>query len=421
MKTYTIPYKPRPLQRQLHNEVKRFSVLVMHRRFGKTVFAINHALKKALTTPLKNPRVLFLAPYRTSAKSIAWDYLKEYSRAVPRAKFNEAELRADFPNGARIQLAGADNYEALRGNYYDLVIFDETAQINPKVWTSVIRPAVSDRQGDVIFLGTPSGEDNFFHDLYEHAQETDGWYANMYKASETNLIPEDELQDARRAMDQNMYLQEFECSFGASLVGAIYGDLITEAKDRIGSVPHDRNALVHTAWDLGMGDSTTIIFWQEVHREIRFINCIEDTGQGLDHYVRLLRDYQDTYSYNYGTHLFPHDLAVRELGTGVSREETMRNLGVTPKIMPRTGPNERIHAARSGFDRFWFDKEKFGDCLKALKQYRYEFDDKRKMFRSQPRHDWCSHYADAFGLACEGFRMTRARQKMKQQDRSWII
>ena len=179
-RTYTIPYKPRPLQRQLHNEVKRFSVLVMHRRFGKTVFAINHALKKALTTPLKNPRVLFLAPYRTSAKSIAWDYLKEYSRAVPRAKFNEAELRADFPNGARIQLAGADNYEALRGNYYDLVIFDETAQINPKVWTSVIRPAVSDRQGDVIFLGTPSGEDNFFHDLYEHAQETDGWYANMY-------------------------------------------------------------------------------------------------------------------------------------------------------------------------------------------------------------------------------------------------
>jgi len=421
MKTYTIPYKPRPLQRQLHNEVKRFSVLVMHRRFGKTVFAINHALKKALTTPLKNPRVLFLAPYRTSAKSIAWDYLKEYSRAVPRAKFNEAELRADFPNGARIQLAGADNYEALRGNYYDLVIFDETAQINPKVWTSVIRPAVSDRQGDVIFLGTPSGEDNFFHDLYEHAQETDGWYANMYKASETNLIPEDELQDARRAMDQNMYLQEFECSFGASLVGAIYGDLITEAKDRIGSVPHDRNALVHTAWDLGMGDSTTIIFWQEVHREIRFINCIEDTGQGLDHYVRLLRDYQDTYSYNYGTHLFPHDLAVRELGTGVSREETMRSLGVTPKIMPRTGPNERIHAARSSFDRFWFDKEKFGDCLKALKQYRYEFDDKRKMFRSQPRHDWCSHYADAFGLACEGFRMTRARQKMKTQDRSWII
>ena len=421
MKTYTIPYKPRPLQRQLHNEVKRFSVLVMHRRFGKTVFAINHALKKALTTPLKNPRVLFLAPYRTSAKSIAWDYLKEYSRAVPRAKFNEAELRADFPNGARIQLAGADNYEALRGNYYDLVIFDETAQINPKVWTSVIRPAVSDRQGDVIFLGTPSGEDNFFHDLYEHAQETDGWYANMYKASETNLIPEDELQDARRAMDQNMYLQEFECSFGASLVGAIYGDLITEAKDRIGSVPHDRNALVHTAWDLGMGDSTTIILWQEVHREIRFINCIEDTGQGLDHYVRLLRDYQDTYSYNYGTHLFPHDLAVRELGTGVSREETMRNLGVTPKIMPRTGPNERIHAARSSFDRFWFDKEKFGDCLKALKQYRYEFDDKRKMFRSQPRHDWCSHYADAFGLACEGFRMTRARQKMKTQDRSWII
>ena len=417
MKTYTIPYKPRPLQRQLHNEVKRFSVLVMHRRFGKTVFAINHALKKALTTPLKNPRVLFLAPYRTSATSIAWDYLKEYSRAVPSAKFNEAELRADFPNGARIQLAGADNYEALRGNYYDLVIFDETAQINPKVWTSVIRPAVSDRRGDVIFLGTPSGEDNFFHDLYEHAQETDGWYANMYKASETNLIPDDELKDARRAMDQNMYLQEFECSFGASLVGAIYGDLITEAKDRICAVPYDRNGLVHTAWDLGMGDSTTIIFWQEIGREIHFIDCIEDTGQGLDHYVRLLRDLP----YNYGTHLFPHDLAVRELGTGVSREETMRNLGVTPKIMPRTGPNERIHAARSSFDRFWFDKDKFGGCLKALKQYRYEFDDRRKMFRSRPRHDWSSHYADSFGLACEGFRMTRARQKIKQQDRSWII
>ena len=417
MQVHTIPYRPRPLQRELHDEVKRFSVLVMHRRFGKTVFAINHAIKKALTTPLKNPRVLFLAPYRTSAKSIAWDYLKEYSRAIPKAKFNEAELRADFPNGARIQLAGADNYEALRGNYYDLVIFDETAQINPKVWTSVIRPAVSDRGGDVIFLGTPSGEDNFFHDLYEHAQETDGWYAKMYKASETNLIDEDELRDARKAMDRNMYLQEFECSFGASLVGAIYGDMINDAKDRICSVPYDRNGLVNTAWDLGMGDSTTIVFWQEIGREIHFIDCIEDTGQGLDHYVNLLRDKP----YTYGVHLFPHDLAVRELGTGVSREETMRNLGVTPKIMPRTGATERIHAARSSFDRFWFDKDNFSDCLKALKQYRYEFDDKRKLFRSKPRHDWCSHYADAFGLACEGLRMARPRQELKRRDRSWII
>ncbi len=418
MKPYTIPYKPRPLQKILHKSLKRFNVVILHRRAGKTVFAINEAIKTALTTPLKAPRVLFLAPYRTSAKSIAFDYLKQFSRGVPNVKFNESELRADYPNGGRVQLAGADNFEALRGNYWDLCIMDETAMIQPAAWTSVIRPSLSDRKGRLIMLGTPYGEDNFFYDMYKHAQETEGWYHCLYKASDTGLIDDEELADAKKSMSKAMFEQEFECSFTSSLQGAVYGDQIDDASDRICSVPWDRAAPVNTSWDLGVSDSTAIVFFQEIGREVHWIDCIEDSGMGLDFYVKKLRDLP----YTYNKHLFPHDLAARELSTGMSRADTLRSLGVQPTIMPRTGPTERIHAMRMNFDKFYFDKEKFAPCLRALKNYRYEWNAKTKTWRSSPRHDWASHYADAAGMAAEAIKIIRPRNsKFRQPEQSWIV
>ena len=418
MTEYKIPYKPRPLQKILHKSLKRFNVIILHRRAGKTVFAINEAIKAALTTPLRAPRALFLAPYRTSAKSIAFDYLKHFSRGIPNVKFNETELRADFPNGGRVQLAGADNFENLRGNYYDLAVVDETGLSKSEAWPSVIRPRLSDRKGRVIFLGTPSGEDNFFYELYTHAQEDPGWFHCLYKASETGIIDDAELADAKKAMSKPMFLQEFECSFTSALQGAVYGEQIDEAADRITSVPWDRSTSVNTAWDLGISDSTTVVFFQECGREIHWIDCLEASGVGLDFFVKKLKE--KPYSYN--KHLFPHDLAVRELSTGTSRAETLRSLGVTPTISPRTGPTERIHAMRMHFDKFWFDKENFGPALRALKNYRYEWDSKRRVWRSSPRHDWASHFADAAGLAAENIRVVRPRsQPFKQPEQTWVV
>lgn len=414
-----IPYQPRPLQRELHDAVRRFNVLVCHRRFGKTVFGINHALRAALTCPLERPRFAYIAPFRSQAKTVAWDYVKHYSRPIPGTEFNEAELRADLPNGGRITLFGADNADALRGQYFDGVILDEFAQMSPRVWAEIIRPALSDRKGWAIFIGTPMGE-NQFYEMYEGAREVGGdWFAASYKASETDLIDAAELKEARRAMTPAQYAQEFECSFSAAILGAIYGDLLEEAAEegRLTSVPWERGHEVHTAWDLGVGDDTVIWFFQEVGREVHVIDCYAANGLGLDHYVRLIK----SKPYTYGRHLWPHDGVKQEHGTGLRLDETARNLGLNVQLQKRTGPELRINAVRMAFSRLWIDTNNCAAGIKALRQYRYEYNEKTRAFRLRPLHDWTSHYADAFGAMCEGLGSVRVGGAMPKLDTSWVV
>lgn len=196
-------------------EACRFSVIVAHRRFGKTVAVVNHLIKAAVGCRLPRPRYGYVAPLYSQAKSIAWDYLKHYTAPIPGVRRNESELWVELPNGARIRLFGADNPDSLRGMYFDGVALDELAQMKPETWTEVIRPALTDRGGFAVFIGTPKGV-NIFHDLYQHAVRDPAWFAGFYPASETGVIPEEELGAARAAMSDNQYRQEFECDFAAS-------------------------------------------------------------------------------------------------------------------------------------------------------------------------------------------------------------
>ena len=142
MAEVVIPYKPRELQALLHDRLERFNVLVCHRRFGKTVFAINEMIRLALTVDKDRPRAAYMCPLFKQAKQVAWDMVKHYSRVIPGVIFNESELRADYPNGGRLQLFGADNADALRGIYLDGVVLDEYAQMSPRAWSEVLRPAL---------------------------------------------------------------------------------------------------------------------------------------------------------------------------------------------------------------------------------------------------------------------------------------
>jgi phage terminase large subunit len=176
-------YVPRKLQAELHQKLKRFNVLVCHRRFGKTVFAINEKLDRGLRNPLKNPRYAYIAPLYGQAKRVAWDYLKMYTEKIPGATPNEADLRVDIPRPAlgdtvRFTLLGADNPVSLKGIYLDGVTMDEYAEMNPATWREVIRPTLSDRAGWANFIGTPKGRNSFF-DLYEQAKtgEDPEWFA----------------------------------------------------------------------------------------------------------------------------------------------------------------------------------------------------------------------------------------------------
>ncbi len=395
MAVVTIPYKPRPFQVSVHQKIEsaRFAVLVCHRRFGKTVLAINHLIKQALLNTAERPRYGYLAPTYTQAKSIAWDYLKHYAGVIPGVSFNETELRCDLPNGARIRLFGADNPDSLRGMYFDGVVLDEYGVMRGNVFTEVVRPALADRKGWAVFIGTPNGKNQFW-DIAAHAQTSSDWEYACYRASETGVLDPDELSEARKLMTDDEYKQEFECSFEASVRGAIYAKELADAKEggRITRIPHDPALKVDTFWDLGVGDATTIWFAQSIGQEIRLIDYYEASGEGLPHYAQVIA----SKGYVYGRHVAPHDIQVRELATGRSRLEVAQSLGIRFDVAPQVSVEDGIHAARMILPRCWFDEVKCKAGIECLQNYRRDFNARLNEFKATPVHDWSSHGADAF-------------------------
>jgi len=387
-----IPYKPRKHQKAVHNNLKRFNVLVCHRRFGKTVLCINEILKKAMQNTLPRPRYYYLAPTYSMAKRTAWDYLKEYTGVLPNVQYHETELRADLPNGARIQLLGCERPDSLRGLYIDGVILDEVAQMPPRLWTEIIRPALSDREGWMVAIGTPQGHNAFF-DLYDYANHQEGWYAETFKSSETGIISDLELNEAKHLMPDEVYEAEFECSFDSAAIGSIYAKGLTKADEegRITKIPYQTDIKVNTFWDLGMQDKTAIWFVQIKGSAFHIIDYYENSGESLEFYASVL----DEKKYLYDTHYLPHDANVRELGTGVSRVETAQSLGMRTSIVPKLSIDDGINAVRMLLSRCWFDHEKCKDGLDALRQYRWAVSDKGEV-KNRPEHSWCSHAADAF-------------------------
>lgn len=390
-----IPYRPREVWKPFHTSPARWRVAVAHRRAGKTVALINECIKGALTCTLPSPRFSYIAPFLNQSKAIAWDYLKHYAGAIPGTTFNEAELRADLPNGGRVRLYGADNPNALRGLYHDGAILDEFGDMDPAVWTEVIRPALSDRRGWAAFAGTPRGK-NAFYDLRNRGLKHDPeWEAWILKASATGLLSEDDLRDARESMDESAYAREYECDFEASIEGAYFVKEFAkiEADKRICSIPIEPTIKVDTWWDLGIDDATAIWFVQDVGHERRLIDYLEVSGEGLAPIAKRL----DAKDYRFGRHILPHDAEARELGTGVSRIETLQKLGLRNlEVIPQQEVADGVNAARLMLARCWFDKDRCERGIEALKQYRREWDGKRQVWRERPLHDWASHAADAF-------------------------
>ena len=433
-------YRPRPLQEYLHRVLHfvRFAVLVCHRRFGKTVFAINHIIDSALNLDRRNPQFAYIAPTYGQAKRVAWEFLKEYTRHYPGVKMHESELKVVIPRPHKddkvtIYLLGAENPDSLRGMYLDGGILDEYALCDPSIWGEIIRPALADRKGKFIFIGTPKGQNHFWElyafaeevmekagELYDEGEEVPNkyksWYAKVYKASETGVLDEDELEGARMAMSKEEYAQEFECSFTASMTGAYYSKYMQDAINdkRICSVPWDPSVCVSTFWDMGMADATTIWFMQKVGQEWHAIDYIERSGMGLDYYANQILNQRP---YVYDEHVLPHDAAARELGTGKSREEVLRKLGLRTRILARADVMDGINAVRVVLPMVWFDKVKCKKGIHALSFYQKEWDGKRKVFKQSPRHDWSSHGADGFRTFGMGRRnpITKGWEKVDRQ------
>ena len=398
---------------------KRWASVVAHRRAGKTVACIMDLVKKAIEHKGREPRFAYICPTYTQAKDVAWSYLKEYTAAIPGMEKSESELSVTFPhNKARIRLYGAENYDRIRGLYLDGVVIDESGDIDPRAWPEVIRPALSDRKGWATFIGTPKGR-NAFYDMHKRAKESEDWFSDELRASQTGIIDAAELEDAKRTMTAEQYAQEYECSFQAAIVGAYYGREMEAAENdgRIGRVPHERSADVFASWDLGISDSMSIWIGQIVGREWHWINYYENSNQALDHYV----DWIKGLPYKVHMHYLPHDGEARELQTGKSRKEFLEERGFDVTIVPRHEPMDGIDAARLRFNRMWFDADKCARGIDCLRMYRSEFDDKHQVLRPRPVHDWASHGADAFRCGVMGAEETTRPEPPVKRNMGWIV
>ena len=390
---HVIPYQPRWYQRRLHDSMQRFNVWVCHRRAGKTVAAVNELIKQVVTEPKPNPRCHYVGPTYTQTKRIAWQYVREYSRDIPGIEFNESELKAIYPNGGEIQLLGAEKYDAHRGIYSDFTVFDEPALHPPGVFGEVFRPALADREGGAIWIGTPAGRQNQFYHRWTDAARLDGWNRVMLKITDTGALPLKELQAMRAEMTEMEWRAEMMCDFTAGVRGAYYQHELDylENNERITEVPHDPGLPVYTSWDLGLDDQTVIVYWQQSRVEHRIIDCDVFRNVGLGDIIKHVQ----SQPYQYAEHYAPHDIQVRDYTTAQSRIDFALGLGVDFTPAPNASVEDGIQATRQMLRKCVVDSTKCHDLIEALRIYRAEYDDRKGVFRNKPFHGPESDYADA--------------------------
>ncbi len=401
---------------------KRY-VGVWHRRAGKDTAALNWTAMAAMQ---RVGTYWHMLPTAKQGRKVVWEYInlegkRHIDQAFPeelRARTRNNEMTIELVNGSIWQVVGSDTYNSNVGANPVGIVFSEWSLTDPKAF-DFARPILAENGGWAIFIYTPRGRNHGWKHL-EIARGNPNWMHEILTVNETGVVSPEVINEERKSgMSEELIQQEYFCSFEAPNSGSYYGRAIEAARraGRITRVPYDPALGVHTWWDLGVHDPTAIWFTQSTAFEHRAIDYYEQTGEGLSHYVRILLEK----GYAYAGHHFPHDLRVRELGSGKSRMETLRELGVEPQIVPDLPVEDGIEAARSTFPLCWFDEEKCAVGLEALVSYHRKYDDERKCFGSGPEHDWSSNGADAFRYFAVGQPQTRSDKEPPRSRRAgWM-
>ena len=373
---------------------------IMPRRCGKDITALNYMIKRMV----QEPGVYFyIFPTYSQAKKVIWDSITNEGQKVLdyfpsdliiKKNSQEMKIRLRCLNGKEsiFQLIGSDNYDALMGTNARGFVFSEYALQNPDAFL-YLRPIITANRGWCLFLSTPRGKNHLF-DLYQTARSSPDWFCYKLTVDDTKHLSAEEIEIERKEMSEDMIQQEYFTSFEMGVEGSFYNKYLEKCflEKRIGEVPLHTDYKVHTAWDIGVGDKTVIIFFQKIGSAIHIIDCYENSGKGLEHYAEVL----SSRFYSYGTHIAPHDIRVREWGSGITRLEKAENFGIHFEISKNISILDGIEAARTLFSRLWIDQKKCRALIDALENYRSEYDPKKRTYHSRPLHNWSSHFADAY-------------------------
>lgn len=419
-------FKPRsfqlPILDAIENKGYKRVIAIMPRRSGKDITAWNLCIRAALRKPCV---VFYIFPSYAMAKKVIWDSLlttgERFLDFIPPAlieSINSQEMKIRLKNESLIQLVGSDNYDTLRGTNPQFVVFSEYAYQDERAYTLILRPILAANQGVALFVSTPQGK-NHFYSLFEMAKQSSDWFAYFLTLDDTQHIPIQEIERDRAEglISEDMIQQEYYCSFTLGVEGSYYSKYISnmKLKGQIGLVPWESAFKVNTAWDIGVRDSTSIIFFSIIGQTIRIIDCYEKSKEGLEHYIAVLKNKP----YIYGKHFAPHDIAVQEWGSGITRIEKAKNLGLTFTVADNISIVDGIEAVRSTFSKLWIDEKNCAPLIKALENYRQEYDSKKRVYKAKPLHDWSSHFADCMRYLCISLPKTRDGLSPEELDKRY--
>jgi len=353
---------------------------------------------------------MYCLPTFSQGRKVIWDTITNdgmrFTDFIPEElirSMNSQELKITLFNGSIIQVIGSDSYNtSLVGTNPRMVVFSEFCLADPDAF-KFVRPILNANGGSLIIVSTPRGKNELWN-IYNIAQNSSEWFCQKLGLNDTKHIPLERIQKDidEGLMSPDLVEQEYYCSFECGAEGSYYAKYIDKLRvnNQIGKVPWEPAFKVSTAWDLGVRDSTCIVFFQVIGKVIHIIDCYEKNKEGLEHYANVI--FNKPYSYD--KHWAPHDIAVKEFGSGLTRLEKARQLGIKfesrdsgrSSALPNISIEDGIEAVRSALPKMWFDEEKCAPLIKALENYRQEYDEKRKVYRDQPLHDHNSHFADAF-------------------------
>ena len=388
-------YVPREQFLPLHNRKQRLGVINTHRRAGKTVALVNDLIFGGLECRLHKPQLAYVGPTYSQAKRVAWTYLKDFAEPYLGKPPQEAELKVTLKNDATIYVLGSDNADSLRGMYLDGCVPDEYALFKPSVFSQVIRPALSDRNGWAIFASTPRGK-NLFYDVVQQAKANPAeWYHLNLPADTSGIISKQELHDLQKDMDPEEFAQEYLCSFDSALKGAIYANevnmMFMDGRVKQDGL-YDHNLPTHCAFDLGFTDATVCI-WFQIGKDgtVRIVAAEATSGMDIFYHIEKINQFEG----ELGAVFLPHDARAKNLQTGKSIVEQFLSENLEVRIVHNHKVRDGIAAVRKLFPLVYVQEEMTGDLLEAMKAYRRQWDDNKLMFADAPLHDWASDWCDA--------------------------
>lgn len=407
----------------IDNGVKR-AVVLWHRRGGKDKTLINLIAKKMFE---RVGSYYYFMPTYEQGRKILWEGIDKdgfrFIDHIPkelRARVDNQQMVIELKNGSIFRVIGTDKIDAVVGTNPIGCVFSEYSLQNPLAW-GYIRPILAENGGWAVFNYTSRGK-NHGYDLYRYALNQDDWFVQKLTADDTGVFTKEQLAKEREQYvledgDDLRFLQEYYNSFDGSVQGSYYGKILQgiEDKKQITNIPYEKLIPVDTWWDLGVGDATAIWFTQSIGKEIRVIDYLESQGEGLPYYAAELQKK----GYVYGEHYAPFDIQVKELGSGVSRLETAKSLGIKFKVVPQLSIDDGIQAVRLILNKCWFDEKNCQRGLDCLRQYHKEYDEKRKCYKNTPEHDWSSHGSDAFRYLAVGHKKFKDKQEEEVRINNW--